>query len=433
MSQVYLAQQRRLRRLVALKVMATPPGSGDSSWHHRFRIEARTLAQLDHPNVVVVHDYGQSDDGLMYLVMEFVDGPSLHDLLRGGPLDLPTAMDIGLQICAGLRHAHNRNVIHRDLKPANILVRRNDDGSEQVKIVDFGLGKILSADPALTRPGVIIGSAPVMSPEQAQGLKVDTRSDVYSLGVVLFRMLTGRYPFPGRGLPTILAHITQEVPSFSQVAPRVEVPAELENLVLRCLEKRREDRLQTVQDVIDGLLPFSGRGYSVHIASLSRDSLVKPVPVLHPSPRGWSPLIPAIVAGSLAALALLAVLGVLLTKYVEVPAAAPERPAMEPLVAPRPATPVAAPSKPRGAEAAPPPPVAPRRAPAEQTPPSRPRPRAKPVPAPVRPAPAPRDLEIEVHGKRARHAREPLPAPVPRPSGQTADPFLDVPPELRGD
>ena len=198
MAAVYLAQHIKLNRAIALKILSPPPDAEDpSSFEERFRLEAETLAQLDHPNIVTLHDYGETEDGRFFLAMEYVEGPRLSDLLREGPLPVDRALRLIIQVCAGLRYSHKKGVVHRDLKPSNLLIRTREDGEEQVKVVDFGLVKLTEADQSITRAGLILGSPHCMAPEQVKGLRVDVRTDIYAVGILLFRSLTGQYPFHG--------------------------------------------------------------------------------------------------------------------------------------------------------------------------------------------------------------------------------------------
>ncbi len=255
MATVYLAHQVGLNRPVALKVLAPPPDADDAAaFENRFHLEARALASLSHPNIVTVYDFGETDDGRYYLAMEFIDGPKFSDLLRDGPLAAEEAIPLVLQVCTGLRYAHKRHVVHRDLKPSNILVKRLDDGEDEIKLVDFGLVKLTVDDQSITRAGLILGSPHCMAPEQVKGGDVDQRADIYAVGVLLFRTLTGHYPFHGpNSAATMIAHLNQEVPTFFSVAPHLVVPEGLEDIVRRCLAKDPRDRFQDMRELMEGL------------------------------------------------------------------------------------------------------------------------------------------------------------------------------------
>jgi len=253
MAEVFLAEQIGLRRKVALKILAPPGGAEDTeNFKERFRLEAETLASLSHPNIVVLHDYGRTEDGRFFLAMEYIDGPRFTDLLREGPFTPERAIDLILQICAALRYAHKRGVIHRDLKPSNLLVK-TEDGHEQVRVVDFGLAR-LTDEQSITRSGMILGSPHCMSPEAVSGADIDARADIYSLGILLFRSVTGKYPFHGAtSAATMIAHVNQPTPTFFSANPDLQVPSGLEDVVRRCLEKRPEARYQNVEELAGAL------------------------------------------------------------------------------------------------------------------------------------------------------------------------------------
>lgn len=249
---VYLAEHAQLRRPVALKVLTPPPGSDDDgSFQKRFQLEAETLAALDHPNIVTLFDYGQMEDGRYFLAMEYIEGPRFTDIVRDGPLSPDRALRLLLQVCAALRYAHRRTLVHRDLKPSNLLIRLDDEGNEQVKVVDFGLVKVAEADQTLTKAGHVLGSPHCMSPEQVNGGEVDARADIYALGVLMFRSVSGAYPFHGStAAATMIAHVKEPIPALASVAPDLAVPPGLEALIRRCLEKDPADRYQNVDDLI---------------------------------------------------------------------------------------------------------------------------------------------------------------------------------------
>ncbi|MEZ4318633.1 MAG: serine/threonine-protein kinase [Myxococcota bacterium] len=255
MASVYLAHQVKLNRPVALKILTPPPDAEESAaFEERFRLEAETLAALDHTNIVILHDFGELDDGRFFLAMEFVDGPRMSDLLRDGPLDCERALQLVTQVASALRYAHKRGVVHRDLKPSNLLVKTDDDGTEQVKVVDFGLVKLTEVEQTITRAGLILGSPHCMSPEQVKGLDVDHRADIYAIGVLLFRVLTGQYPFHGsNSAATMIAHLNQEVPTIFSVAPDLVLPEGLEDIVRRCLAKTPSDRYQDTAELMADL------------------------------------------------------------------------------------------------------------------------------------------------------------------------------------
>jgi len=246
MAEVYVAKHIKLNREIALKLLKPPPDAEDpESFEKRFQLEAEVLASLDHANIVTLHDFGDTDDGRFFLAMEFIDGPRLSDVLKAGPLPYQRAVRLLLQVCAALRYAHKRGVIHRDLKPSNLLVKNTEEGeeNEHMKVVDFGLVKLTEGDQSITRAGLILGSPHCMAPEQVKGTDVDHTADIYALGVLLFRSITGHYPFHGStSTATMIAHLNQPIPTFDSVAPHIGVPNGLEDIVRKCLAKAPKDR-----------------------------------------------------------------------------------------------------------------------------------------------------------------------------------------------
>ena len=253
MAVVYLAEHIQLNREVALKVLRPPADAEDpKSFEDRFQLEAQTLAQLDHPNIVTLHDYGETEDGRFYLAMEYVGGPRISQLLRKGPMEPQRVLDLTEQVCNAISYAHKKGIIHRDLKPSNLLIREDEDGNEQVKVVDFGLVKLISTDQAITRAGLIVGSPHCMAPEQVRGQDVDVRTDIYAIGVMMFRGVTGQYPFHGSNpSATMIAHINEALPPLSTVMPDLMLPQGFERMVRRCLEKRPGARFQTADDLLE--------------------------------------------------------------------------------------------------------------------------------------------------------------------------------------
>jgi predicted Ser/Thr protein kinase len=240
MGVVYKARQRQLDRIVALKILP-PETSGDAAFAERFAREARALARLSHPNIVAVHDFGQSE-GLFYFVMEFVDGANLRHLIETKSITPEQALTIVPKICDALQFAHEEGVMHRDIKPENILI----DKRGRVKIADFGLAKLLgleTADLALTQAGMSLGTPRYMAPEQVEHPEqVDHRADIYSLGVVFYEMLTGELPL-GR---------------FAPPSQRAQVDVRLDEVVLRSLEKDVERRYQHASEVRTDLDSIAG-------------------------------------------------------------------------------------------------------------------------------------------------------------------------------
>jgi len=242
MGAVYLARDEYLDREVAIKTLPADLGS-DDALRDRFRREARIAAKLHHPNIVPLHTFGEGER-VLYYVMGFVRGETLAQRLqRDGVLDSVDAQRILIEIAAALRHAHAQGVIHRDLKPENILL---DDVTGTAVLADFGIARVFSGG-GLTRAGAVLGTPLYMAPEQASGSTVDHRADIYALGVIGYRMLTGRLPVEGETLNELLAqHVTRVPAPVTQLNP--SVPQDLNDAVMRCLEKNPNARWQNVAD-----------------------------------------------------------------------------------------------------------------------------------------------------------------------------------------
>ena len=223
----------------------------------RFQREARAATQFKHPNVVDVYDLGETANGTLYIVMELVSGASLKESIRTrGPIDPQRTVRILGQVCDGLAQAHRRNIIHRDLKPQNIMLTVDASGAETAKIVDFGIAKTFEADAKtqLTATGSTLGTPHYMSPEQATGSEIDGRSDIYSLGVILYEMLTGEVPFNDPSLPSVLIkHMSEPPQPPSLRRPDLNIPPALEAITLRCLAKQPAERFENVETMAGAL------------------------------------------------------------------------------------------------------------------------------------------------------------------------------------
>ena len=245
MGVVYRAEDTRLKRPVALKFLKHEAVS-DSVEKKRFLHEAQAAARLDHPNICAVHEVDHIV-GQSFIAMAFVDGPSLREKLEGGPLEIEDVLNISRQIAEGLNEAHEKGIVHRDIKPANIMLTTKG----QVKLMDFGLAK-LSGMTRVTKTGSTIGTMAYMSPEQARGDEVGFSADIWSFGVVLYEMLTGRLPFQGEYEAAVLYSIlNRELDSVSELRP--ETPTNLQRIVGKALEKEPADRYSSMAEIIADL------------------------------------------------------------------------------------------------------------------------------------------------------------------------------------
>ena len=256
-AEVFLGWHEVLQRRIALKLLHAELQL-DPKELARFRREARAASTISHPGIPHIHDFGHSDRGRPYLVMDHVEGQTLARVLRReGALPVARAVDLLLQIAGALAAAHDAGVIHRDLKPDNVMLASGEGDSptgEQVKILDFGLAKVLASDTAeLTTEGSFHGTPEYLPPELIDGREVDHRGDIYSLGVLAHEVLTGEVPFPGSLFQVLNAHLKKDPVAPSAAASGGDIPEALDRLVLDCLTKDPEQRIQTVAEVVERL------------------------------------------------------------------------------------------------------------------------------------------------------------------------------------
>ncbi len=246
MGTVYLAEQVKMGRKAALKVM-NPGMNSDPDAIARFNREAANASRLNHPNVCGIYDFGETPEGLIYLAMEFIEGESLTSLIeKNGYLAAPRAASIIHQAADALAVAHDYGIVHRDLKPDNIMIAKGRDGSDMVKVVDFGIAKASSSDAQkVTKTGLVVGTPEYMSPEQLAGDKLDGRSDIYSLGLVAFNCLTGLLPFPSNSAQeAMIMRLTDQPKTLAEIKPDIEWPPELQAVMDKVLARDADERYQ---------------------------------------------------------------------------------------------------------------------------------------------------------------------------------------------
>jgi serine/threonine-protein kinase len=272
MGQVYLAEHVKMGRRSAIKVM-NPSMVHDPDAVARFNREASNASRINHPNVCAIYDFGETPppDGLIYLAMEFIEGEPLTDLLeRNGALPLQQAVGIFLQTADALQAAHDLGIVHRDLKPDNIMLTRRKGGGEMVKVVDFGIAKAVSGDQSgqkVTKTGLVVGTPEFMSPEQLSGDLVDGRSDLYSLALVFYRMLTGKLPFEATSVQeTMIKRLTDEPKTLADERPDLSFPPGLQPVLDTALARTPAERYQSVAK------------FAADIAAVTGMQTVAPVP-----------------------------------------------------------------------------------------------------------------------------------------------------------
>jgi serine/threonine protein kinase len=270
MGSVYLASQRSIDRKVAIKTLKGSL-SNNREFVDRFFREARVASTINHPHCVMIHDFGQTDDGLLYLAMEYLEGLPLTDRLKHKDMSLKEIIEVSIQISSALAAAHSHNIIHRDLKPDNIFMLSIQDGSTFIKVLDFGIAKVLDSEEKMTKTGQVFGTPEYMSPEQCRGDDIDGRSDLYSMGCILYEMLGGRPPFESNTpMATLVAHV-RETPQHILEASGRDIPQSLAELCMRLLSKKAEQRFADAQEcrqaLEEELTKLSGTGASSAVQS----------------------------------------------------------------------------------------------------------------------------------------------------------------------
>jgi serine/threonine-protein kinase len=300
MGRVYCAEQLPLGRLVAVKVLlpelhrSRDSAEATRAFRGRFLREASALAKLQHPHIVTVFDYGRidqpsSDRDRFFMAMELLEGETLRERLsREGPVSIESCVVLLRQLASGLRVAHARGIVHRDLKPANLMIVKGAEGEDLVKLLDFGVTKLMDDDQEATDEGILIGSPLYMAPEQIAGGGIDARTDIYSFGLIAFAMLTGSPPFAGEtSMQTMMAHLNAPLPSV--LAVRADAPAWLAELVTRCAAKVPIERFQTIDALLDaireGVTGASGASSGTEAHSLAVSGSRPRVRVPGASPR----------------------------------------------------------------------------------------------------------------------------------------------------
>ena len=247
MGEVYLAQDTKLGRKVALKILP-PEFAEDQDRMSRFVREAKSASALNHPNIITIHEINEFD-GTHFIATEFIDGKTLNEFAKSNPLNFKATLEIAIQSASALDEAHSAGIVHRDIKPDNVMVRANG----LVKILDFGIAKLSEAPKNLgeedataiqqpsTSPGMIIGTANYMSPEQAKGKEVDARTDIFSFGILLYEMMAGKLPFVGESVLEMIGAILKDEPKPLDA----NVPTEITKIISNCLRKDRDERYQT--------------------------------------------------------------------------------------------------------------------------------------------------------------------------------------------
>jgi serine/threonine-protein kinase len=297
MGAVYKAAQPEMNRMVAVKILHAKL-KNRKDLVSRFRREARAMSHLTHPNTVKVLLYGELDTGELYIVMEYLEGKNLNQVVRReGPLTVERAIPILLQVCGALEEAHQLGMVHRDLKPENIFLTNSGGLQDFAKVLDFGLAKVTERElrPGsimLTQEGMVFGTPEFMSPEQAQGLTLDRRSDIYSLAIILYEALTGKLPFDARtSMEYIQLHVTKPPIHIDARVPGKTYPPGLGDVLVKALAKKMDDRYATAAEFGEALRPYAPAGTAV-VPGLTPVPSQAP-PVSGPAPTPDSQVRPA--------------------------------------------------------------------------------------------------------------------------------------------
>ncbi|MCS6899190.1 MAG: serine/threonine-protein kinase [Myxococcales bacterium] len=298
MGTVYKAMQPNIDRMVAIKILH-PKLVNRKDLVSRFSREAKALGHLSHPNTVKVFDDGVLEDNSLFIVMEYLEGRNLNQIVRtGGPMPVERALPILMQVCGALNEAHQRGIVHRDLKPENIFLSTQGGIKDFPKVLDFGLAKVTEQEMRpgsiiLTQEGMVFGTPEFMSPEQAQGKILDARSDIYSLAVILYEVLTGKLPFDAKTPMEYIQHhvMTPPIPLHERV-PTAGFPPALSEVLNRALAKNPDDRYQTAAEFAQALEPFA-QGKNPISAPLPYPVPSSSAPVVIPSSNPSSALTPA--------------------------------------------------------------------------------------------------------------------------------------------
>jgi serine/threonine-protein kinase len=418
---VYRGRQVHLGRNVAIKVLHKD-AAAIPEWRLRFEREAQALSALAHPNVVPVTDSG-IDKGVPFLVMELLQGKTLADLLKTGPVPLWRALDIARQTLRGLAFAHGKGIVHRDLKPANVFLQELPDQDDHVRLLDFGMVKFLEKSDArhsaetLTRAGVVFGTPAYLSPEQAKGGPADARTDVYAMGCVLFQLLAGRRPFVEETYEgVVMAHLSQPVPSLAKVRPGLAHAAAFQPLIEKAMAKKPSARFKDADAMLTALEAVISKLPASALSTGRRRPTPRPLRVVAAGSRVkfWRRAITLVVfAAAIAGVAYLRRDG---AKPIET-AARPAKPAAKTLpvhkeAPPPPPRPAPTPEPPKAA--LPPPPPLPKLEPPKPEPPKPEPPKSvAPAPPPAAEEPLETDESPEKKGQPHTRARNPWKEPAP--------------------